>query len=132
MAFPTTAPKYVDDCCSQPTPAQRTTDELPPGWTEEEIIHVFDEQKKYADQGWIDYMRSHTPMDLQPWLDDYIAAWLASTQPQPEPDDPNLAKVRNGDSVRVVSQLGGDIPGSPGLAAVTNGTIDFVQVSTGE
>lgn len=93
---------------------------LPPGMTADELDTMFGAAKAKADAAWQDYMNSHVPADLQPYLADYQAAYAPPA---------GAASVVNGQAVRVVLAAGGDAPGSPGHAAVVASTLNFVQLS---
>ena len=100
------------------------TQPLPPGMTAEELDEKFAETKSIADKAWMDTMRSYTPVELQKYLPDYAEG------AQPPGGGEGGATVVAGQEVRVVSQMGGDVPGSPGTAAVVAGNLDFVQLAT--
>ncbi len=102
--------------------ATNYSEPLPPGMTAEDLDERFAATKDAANKAWLDTMRSYTPPELHKYLDDYAEANAPSVG--------GGAVVTNGMPVRVVTPLGGDVPGSPGSAAVIDDRLDFVQLST--
>jgi hypothetical protein len=93
----------------------------------EDAQGLYVQLKGEAQQVYLEHIMSRTPPQLQAEMRELVLDDLddsGSSEP-----DPDVAEVRSGDSVRVVTPIGGDIPGSPGLAAVSNSQIDFVQIT---
>jgi hypothetical protein len=101
---------------------------IPTGMTAAELDEMFAEVMAKGEAAKIAVMHAAIPTFLSAQALEYYAA--ATAPPDPPPDPPSTqAIVNHGDAVRVVSELGGDVPGSPGAAAVTNSTIDFIQLN---
>ncbi len=100
-----------------------TAPPLPPGMTEDEADEKLSELNEQAEAHKVEWMQRQVPSDLQPYFE-----WWMTQQPATELPDDSVIVAAN-DSVRVVLASGGDVPGSPGKAAVLNGHLDFVQLS---
>jgi hypothetical protein len=93
--------------------------------TQEEADKKLTQLNEQAEAHKVEWMSRQIPADLQP----YYQYWMEQ-QPSTElPADSVI--LANNDSVRVVSEMGGDVPGSPGRAAVLEGSLNFVQLGAG-
>jgi hypothetical protein len=102
-----------------------TAPPLPPGYTQDEVDKKFAQLNEQAEAHKVEWMQRQVPPELQATFE-----YMMSQQPPTElPADSVI--VANNDSVRVVSELGSDVPGSPGKASVLNGNLDFVQINSG-
>jgi hypothetical protein len=106
-----------------------TTEENRPMATEQERAdELYLQLKAEAEQVYLDHIMSRTPPELQDEMRTLVLDGLNGGDPPGPELTPSQVILNMGDSVRVVTVMGGDVPGSPGTAAVTSGRLDFVQL----
>ena len=91
----------------------------------EKAEELYAQLKPAAQKEYLDYLMSHTPPELQDEVKTLAAADMAGPSP-----DPTVATVSNGQSVTVNDSTGAAAPGSPGTAAVADGTLTAVSLGT--
>ena len=96
---------------------------------QERAQELYGQLKPEAQVVYIDHILSRTPPDLQDEMREIVTSDLGSGGGGAPPLTDTQVIVNSGDSVRVVTTLGGDMPGSPGTAAVSSGRLDFVQLA---
>ena len=95
---------------------------------EERAQELYDQLKPEAEKVYIDHIASRTPPELHDEVKALAEADLAGGGEGGGKLTDSQVIINMGDSVRVVTMLGGDVPGSPGTAAVTSGNLDFIQL----
>lgn len=88
----------------------------------EQATELYEQLKPEAQAVYLDHIMSRTPAELQDEMRVIVTADLAA------PEDPTTAMVSNGQSVVVNDSTGAAQPGSPGTAAVANGTLTAVAL----
>ena len=96
---------------------------------QERAQELYDQLKPEAIAVAIDHITSRVPPELQDEVKAIAEADLEAGEGGGESELSDSQVILNsGDSVRVVMAIGGDVPGSPGTAAIVGGALSFVQL----